>query len=47
VDYNLFEVVCPCGITAYDLLRSFVCAGYWIMTFLRSFVLVEYQLMTF
>jgi hypothetical protein len=37
VDYNLFEVVCPCGITAYDLLRSFVCAGYRITIFLRSF----------
>ena len=44
VDYNLFEVVCPCGITAYDLLRSFVCV---ITTFLRLFVLLEYQLMTF
>jgi len=37
VDYNLFKVVCPCGITAYDLLRSFVCAGYRITVFLWSF----------
>jgi len=33
VDYNLFKVVCPCGITAYDLLRSFGCVGYQLMTF--------------
>jgi hypothetical protein len=32
-DYNLFEVVCPFGIPAHDLLRSFVCAGYQLMTF--------------
>ena len=51
VDYNLFEVVCPCGITAYDLLRSFVCVEYQLMTFWGhlsvDYNLVEYQLMTF
>jgi len=32
-DYNIFEVVCPFGIPAHDLPRSFVCAGYQLMTF--------------